>query len=968
MSLLGGSRECRPDPRPASPRQVARLGTGRGGTARPGLRGENPTVTLAGSAGTGSSVPLVSSRLFGRDGELARLRVMADPGLLAPPRLVLVEGEAGIGKTSLVQALADDTPARLRWAQGAEDGAPPLWLWRQLVPEVLPDPAEDRFALFAALRDSLAGDRGCLLVVDDVQWADESSLLALRWLLRDQACRGLVCCATRRTGEAGPGWNQVGPDLLTGPDVERLALRGLDQGAAAEVLQVAAGRDLDRDEVRDATEASGGNPLFLRELGRLFAAGATLRGGDLTEIITARVRRLAPGAQQLLGAASLLAEEFELTVVARLLDVPTASCLAAVSEALSAGLLHVGAGRFRFAHGLVRRALEAELPLQRAVVLHIRAAQALEDLHRDRLSLVSSDIARHWAVVAVTGEREPAVAWARRAAQDASHALAYEEASRLYACALTCGGSTLPAGERAELLLARGGVEVAAGRFAEALGACRQAVELAEAAGRSELVAAAALTLEAIGDRTWDRTVQNWCLAALSALDRGLIPPDDALRARLLARQAEACYYSGDVALAGPPAVQALALAEAGDDAEALVAALRARQLTLSGPEHRAERAVLAARMTTLGERLRRPPVEMWGRLWTIDVLWEHGDLRGIAAEISRLRWCVEQQRSPLPAWHLLLSRAALAQARGELIEALALADEAFLLLAGSGHPAAFGARLSLLAAVGHHLGHSAPSFGRPEDLPVDLDEVRVTLFARLGPAYALADSGQLEEAAHLYRQTGPPQEWDIPPYFTVQALAVGASIALLLDLPTDVSWFAAALTGRRGGHVVGGAGGASYLGPVDLVLGRCAAAVGDLDAAADLLRSALATCDRIGAPAFGVEAACELAALQIRQRHSDAARRLLSRVRPAAERMGMTPWLRRIDALLGAGAGPLTARERDVAELVALGRSNREIAEELVLSTRTVGNHVQHILTKLDFGNRSQIAAWVAVRGEHAR
>ena len=76
-----------------------------------------------------------------------------------------------------------------------------------------------------------------------------------------------------------------------------------------------------------------------------------------------------------------------------------------------------------------------------------------------------------------------------------------------------------------------------------------------------------------------------------------------------------------------------------------------------------------------------------------------------------------------------------------------------------------------------------------------------------------------------------------------------------------------------------------------------------------------------------------------------------------------MTPWVHRIDQLLNRGAGPLTAREREVAELVALGRSNREIAEQLVLSDRTVGNHVQHILTKLGFGNRSQIAAWVTAR-----
>ncbi len=306
-----------------------------------------------------------------------------------------------------------------------------------------------------------------------------------------------------------------------------------------------------------------------------------------------------------------------------------------------------------------------------------------------------------------------------------------------------------------------------------------------------------------------------------------------------------------------------------------------------------------------------------------------------------------------------------MAQARGELAQAAALGDEAFALVAGTGHPAAFGARMSLLGAIGHHAGHAADSFDPPDDRTVDVGQPRAALFVRLGPAAALAESGRLDEAAHHYRLTGPPQHWDIPPYFRMPALAVGASIAILLALPADIAWFRDALDGHRAGHVVGGGGAANYGGPVELVLGRCAAALDDLPTAADHLASAMATCERIGAPGFGVEAACELAAVRLRQRAPDAARALLTRARPAAQRLGMTPWVQRIDQLWGGGAGPLTTREREVAELVALGRSNREIADQLVLSDRTVGNHVQHILTKLGFGNRSQIAAWVTARGE---
>jgi DNA-binding NarL/FixJ family response regulator len=73
-----------------------------------------------------------------------------------------------------------------------------------------------------------------------------------------------------------------------------------------------------------------------------------------------------------------------------------------------------------------------------------------------------------------------------------------------------------------------------------------------------------------------------------------------------------------------------------------------------------------------------------------------------------------------------------------------------------------------------------------------------------------------------------------------------------------------------------------------------------------------------------------------------------------------MSPWTSRIDQALAQRHDPLSGREREVAALVAQGMSNRDIAAELVLSERTAANHVQHILTKLGFANRSQIAAWV--------
>jgi DNA-binding NarL/FixJ family response regulator len=114
----------------------------------------------------------------------------------------------------------------------------------------------------------------------------------------------------------------------------------------------------------------------------------------------------------------------------------------------------------------------------------------------------------------------------------------------------------------------------------------------------------------------------------------------------------------------------------------------------------------------------------------------------------------------------------------------------------------------------------------------------------------------------------------------------------------------------------------------------------------------------------FRVEATCELAMTLARAGDPAAAYRLAEEARPLAAALGMTPWLARLAALApGTYNDPLTARERQIAGLVAEGLSNRGIADRLVISERTAQNHVQHILVKLGFSSRAQIAAWATQR-----
>jgi DNA-binding CsgD family transcriptional regulator len=858
--------------------------------------------------------------------------------------VVVVEGVAGIGKTALATDLGEHARVdgwSLRWGRGLEDaGAPPYWLWRQALGHS-PDAALDRFALFEQLRDELLREPS-VLVVDDAQWVDEPSLQALLHVVRTTTEGRLVVCLTVRPHDALDGWRRLGPELLREPLVERLELGPLKQLDAEACLRAAASAPMPDDSVTRACALAAGNPFYLRELAH--AAGELPR--SLVDLISTRLGVLAPQAQELLRAASVLGEEFDVAVAARLVGRDAHTCLPHLDDAIARGLLVSAGGRVRFAHGLLRSALEAGTPLTTLVQLHERAALAIEELYGDDLDRHAADLARHWAAVAVTGRREPGVRWSTRAGDIARDALAHEEAARLYDLALTAGGRDLAPGEQAALLLSRATVDQAAGRHVAAHEASARALEL-----RPDRCAEAALALEPIGERSFDRDVQDWCRAALHTA------ADPATRTRLLARLSQTCVYLDEWPGAAEASAAAYALAGTAGDDEALVAALRSRQLALSGPAHHDVRVQLAAEMTTLGQRLVRPDVELWGRLWAIDTHWEVGRLDAIAQELSQVRWCVDQLRSPVARWHLLVTSAALAQARGELDEAFRLAQQGFELMSAMRHPAAFGAFASQLAAWGHHAGHAVLSMQPPPEAMALESEVRGQLFSSLGPAYALAESGQIEQARALYRRTGPPSTWAIPPYFALMALASGASVAVCLAEAADVAWFTEQLQPYRGQFVAGGAGGASWLGPVDLVLAACETALGRYDEAeADLVRARAAAAEA-GATGFVVEADCRLAELFQATGRNGRATTLATGALEAAERLGMKPWAERLRRLRQSPL--LTAREREVAALVASGRTNAEIARELVVSERTAENHVQHILSKLGFSNRSQVAAW---------
>lgn len=955
------------------------------------------------------------SVLVGRDRELAALVGYLDDAQQGRPSIVLCRGEPGIGKTRLAEELtivAGDRDVPALWGVAVEsEGAPPYWPWRQLLrgvvelvgiaevdgelarlaPEVFGGPqptleapasAEDRFRLFdavARLFREITARSSLVLVLDDAHWADRPSLLLLQHLARTVRDERVLIVVNHRDTEHQHA--AYFADLVREPITRQIDLTGLTEQGVAMHLASVVGHDVTPGDAQQVHLLTRGNPFFVGEVGRVLPAGKVAGGlapvtANVREAIRSRLSRLSPGAVTLIHAASIVGREFSTTVVAQMAGATSMSCLSSLDEATAAGLVETGSipGDHRFTHALVRDAVEAGLSTAERVQLHRAAAETIESVYAGRMEPHLSDLARHWAAAAVDADLTRVVHWVTLAADEAMQALAYEEGARLYRLALSLGEDELDDDLRCPLYLGLASALNASTNIAASVEASVRAAAAARAMARPDLLAEAALVREAITPTSLEATTRRLCEQALVVVDRA----DVALRARLLARLAEASIYDAwstshgyeEYKVAGRASEEALTLAEEAGDRAALEAALRARRLACSGPEGLEERAVLADRMLELGREAADPRTQMWAHLWHVDAAFERGDLLRVTRELEMLSWCVEQVRGPHARYELLKCRAVLAQAQARFGDAMMLAEEAFSQLAATGDDIGFHERAGLLSQMGLQIGHEATGSLEASGF------AGVTVFERELPtagiivavanAYLLASVGRLGEAAAVYRSLGPPAEWKPSPHAILPALAFGANLAVELGADKDVATLVARLGAYRGHHVCSGAGQVAYFGPVELWTGHGLARLGRLDEAVADLEAAADVCAANGAVGYLAEAQYELAStLARRRRPSDIAwaRHLLETSSRQTSALGMTVILGKANALVEqlSAAGPLTRREWQVAGLVAAGMTNREIAQELYLSERTAQNHVQHVLTKLRLSNRSQIATWVA-------
>lgn len=960
------------------------------------------------------SVP--SGRPFvGRDDEVNGLRRCWWDVKAGEPRIVLIGGDAGTGKTRLATHLAEhghaeggivlsgvcDSDLSLPyqpWVMALhqllaqlpeadlDSMRPDLSRLSVLLPQLdqlvtgltrsseRVDPEAERHRVFSAIRSVLVAgaDRGpVVLVLDDLHWAGPQTLAVLRYVARTEPIPGILILGTFRDsrGEVGGALADALADLRRVDWVHRIKLGGLTPDA---VLELLAGRDdVPGDLVELAStmsEQTGGNPFFISEVCDHLVRRAGADTGvpeSILETVAARLQRLSTEARDVAEVVAVAATRVELSVIIEACPHEMSQVTAALNELLDTGLIEevpVPLATFQYAHALLRDAVVEALPALTRSDRHLRIAGALERVHEGDRRLVLASLTRHYAAAADLGGRDKAVYYGGRAAAQARRTSAYDEAITLLELALDV--VRVGTSERASLLVDLVDLLQRSGRLHDAARTARAAYEAAALADDLRLRAEAAMSFEKsahLVHMSFDEraTVPTLLASVLDDLD----DQDLSLRPRLLASLARAYALIGDPE-APELARRAVSAARQVTDPEALSLALEVGTVAAIDPIERLEFAVELERVTAETGNAWR---SMWATGAQVSACFELGRLDDVRPVLDRQRSAAETFQFPLFRFGCHVFSAALALADGRFADAEAEVEaSARVELADDDLPQSgvYGllmfmirreqGRLAEMRPVLHLLSQSA-----------DVDGV-------WGPGLALAyaELGMCDEANRAFDEllsngfSGVTRDrlWPI-------SLSFLAETAMLLGRAEDAGVLDEELEVFAGRTLM--AGFTVSAGPADRLRAGLAEMGGRPDDADAHIEAALALAEQSGSPVWSSHVDSTRSWIRERRSdapgsidHADSAHLLASD--PDALGGGIDGMLPATPPTAGTGMPALpdrlSTREAEVLLLVAAGRSNRDIAEALFISPNTAANHVRSILQKTGSANRTEAAAY-AVR-----
>ena len=844
-----------------------------------------------------------SAAFVDREEELGALREAWSSAKAGRRVLGLIAGEPGIGKTALTAELArlvradgglvlygrwdEHVPAPYQaFREALNDYAracPDALLRRDLtglaeeIARLCPEPAHrvgasaapqaaaqtERFRLFESIDTwigRIAARRPVLLVLDDLQWADQPSFFLLPHLMRARRSTPLLAVAMYR--DLGPERREFStalPSLTRDIDCRRVSLRGLEHRAVTALLEGAVGRPFGQREsgvVAELEWETAGNPFFLLEMARhLSEVGAfdrdVVRLGEtpaeipqsIRDMVRSRLRRLTPGCVETLAVAALIGERFEGGLLASVASLTDAAAVEELEEAARAGLITEvddEPDHWRFSHSLTRRVTSEELSRGRRSVMHQRIGDKLEY----RPGVAEAELAHHFGAAANRGSAQKAVRYGRLAGQRALQEVAAEVAVRHFRKALELLDRFGPEDRRlrCELLLELAGAHDRAGEYANRDERFAEAADTARRHGSDDLFARAALGYGGVLPASVrpDLRAQALLEEALTRLDE----KDDGTRATILARLAHWLHnvrpYPERLELSD----RSVAMARGTQDRRTLATVLLHRCWALDGPGDVGDSVTVAGEILKIGAELGDPALTLEGLRIQLAAQFENGRHAAAVQTAQEMKTLAEAAGHPefirlAAMWDIVA-----ATMEGRFSEAEKLAGELGRRLDQIGHSQAQLISVAQSASwrllQGHATEYIAPFEALSAADPGNLAYPAIT-------AWCLAEAGARDRAAELLTRTDPASAANADKNYLWWAVIVGFSGAA--DLVGDRRWARALYdlaVPYSGSNCTLGL--ASFLGAADHWLGVLATAAGRYSEAVTHLEAALMRHREMGA------------------------------------------------------------------------------------------------------------------------
>jgi class 3 adenylate cyclase len=746
--------------------------------------------------------------------------------------------------------------------------------------------ADHRYLMFASVAGLLRAaslQQPLVLVLDDLQWADEATLMLIKYLLVSPQLRALVIVTYRSTElGAAPALSELLPDLRREPGTVSFELAGLEGDDVVALAESVMAESFDTAGLR-LMESLGtetrGNPFFLGEILR-----ALKESGGITELlgreggvakldiprsvmdaISQRVARLGERSATALRAASVIGREFELELLALMVDEPIEELAEALDAAVDASVLATEPGfgiSYSFVHPLIAPTLYEQLRATRRRQLHRRALDGLERLlSAEALYHRSGELAHHALEAVPLVAPEKAVEYASMAGRYALERLAPQEARRWFGralelhCAKSAGG---PGGRQddpllRDLLIGQG-IAQQQGGDPEFRMTLLRASRLAGAAGDTPRLVRAVLAntrgfVSETGHVDADRV--ELLDAALAAIGEH----DSPERARLLATLASELTFARDWARRKALSDESVAIADRLGDPETISEVLSARFITIWTPETLGQRVADTTRELALADAIGNPLARFRALHWCAAAAVEAGDFDQAHSLVEREAAVASRLSQPTADWMVAYDRATQALMHGLLEEAERWAEDAGRIATASGEPEAAAFYAGQLINIRFEQGRLAelePLIAAQADANSGIPAFRAAL------TLARCEAGMFAEAA--------------------DAIAIDAA-GEFAEMPYDSNWLCGIAIFAEACGQLGDARAASALhrllapwreqiafnsattwGAVERHVGNMERVLGRLDLAEDCLTRAAELCERIGAPIWLARTRVDLA------------------------------------------------------------------------------------------------------------